>query len=77
MQHLVIFPPQPMGHPLGDVSIAERLRDNGYSTHMSGKWHIGYFQQEYTPTYRGFDTFYGNELNIFADQDSTVNVKQI
>ena len=62
MQHLVIFPPQPMGHPLGDVSIAERLRDNGYATHMSGKWHIGYFQKEYTPTYRGFDTFYGKEL---------------
>ena len=56
-----------MGHPLGDISIAERLRDNGYATHMSGKWHIGYFQKEYTPTYRGFDTFYGNQLNIFAD----------
>ena len=27
---------------------------------MIGKWHLGYNKWTYTPTYRGFDTFYGS-----------------
>ncbi|XP_076435770.1 arylsulfatase B-like [Babylonia areolata] len=35
------------------------LRDLGYSTHMIGKWHLGFCDWSLTPTRRGFDTFYG------------------
>eukprot|EP01083_Nonionella_stella_P222335 793542_1 len=34
-------------------------RKLNYSTHAIGKWHLGYYEIEYTPTYRGFETFFG------------------
>ena len=35
------------------------LKKQGYRTAALGKWHLGYFKNEYTPTYRGFDTYTG------------------
>lgn len=40
------------------VTIAEALKQNGYSTLMTGKWHIG-DKPQYWPQRRGFDQFYG------------------
>jgi arylsulfatase A-like enzyme len=54
-----------MGHPsyqgfLNDqtVTIAEVLREAGYKTMMSGKWHVGN-EKPYWPRERGFDRFFG------------------
>ncbi|XP_056646240.1 arylsulfatase B-like [Diorhabda sublineata] len=59
MQHLVILEPEPWGMPLNETIIPQLLKKNGYSTHAIGKWHLGFFEKEYTPTFRGFDTHYG------------------
>jgi arylsulfatase A-like enzyme len=40
------------------VTIAEVLRENGYRTLMSGKWHVGE-QRPNWPIDRGFDRYYG------------------
>ncbi len=40
------------------LTVAEVLRNNGYSTLMAGKWHVG-DDSLYWPNQRGFDHFYG------------------
>ena len=45
--------------PADVPTLAERLRAAGYSTHMIGKWHLGYSRWADTPTGRGFETHYG------------------
>lgn len=52
--------------PLNEYSIAEELQSAGYRTYMVGKWHVGYSSVSRTPTYRGFDYFYGY-YNGFID----------
>ena len=50
---------RPMGLPTQVRTLPEVLRSAGYSTHLVGKWHLGYCHLDYTPIRRGFDTFYG------------------
>ena len=59
MQHGVIKPSQPRGLPLDSPTLANKLKEAGYRTHLVGKWHLGFFKKEYLPHYRGFDSFYG------------------
>ena len=44
--------------PLGTLTLASMLKSKGYSTHQSGKWHLG-ARPEWIPNAYGFDTSYG------------------
>ncbi|MFK7736257.1 MAG: arylsulfatase [Pirellulaceae bacterium] len=51
----------------GNVTIAEVLKSSGYSTLMSGKWHLAS-----TPPERGFDKYFGflsGCINFFTGED--------
>jgi arylsulfatase A-like enzyme len=39
--------------------LPQMLKDAGYKTYMSGKWHLGHAKKEFWPNHRGFDSFYG------------------
>ena len=59
LQHGIIWPSQPNALPKNETTIASKLKENGYRTHMVGKWHIGFYKDEFIPTQRGFDSFFG------------------
>jgi len=46
------------GLPLEAVTVAEVLKDQGYTTGMYGKWHLGY-KPPFLPANQGFDEFIG------------------
>jgi arylsulfatase A-like enzyme len=47
------------GLNLDEKTIPEYLNPHGYTSHAIGKWHLGIWNWGYTPTYRGFDSFFG------------------
>lgn len=59
LSHGFIAAGAPYGLPLSERTMAQELRDAGYSTHIVGKWHLGMAKWAYTPSYRGFDTHFG------------------
>jgi arylsulfatase A-like enzyme len=56
--HEANSPPPTDGMDLKQVTMADRLQKLGYRTGLIGKWHLGN-QDEFYPTRRGFDYFYG------------------
>ena len=56
---MYIKPLMPTGLAVNVKIMPEFFQDEGYTTHAIGKWHLGFCHQNYTPTYRGFDSFYG------------------
>ncbi|GBN45266.1 Arylsulfatase B [Araneus ventricosus] len=71
LQHLVILGGQASGLPLNETTMPQRFKKFGYETHMIGKWHLGYQTKEYTPTYRGFDSFFGYWNGLIDYYDHT------
>ena len=59
LQHGVIRPSQPNAVPIDNILLPEQLKKCSYSTHMLGKWHLGFYKEEYLPWKRGFDSYYG------------------
>ncbi len=56
----VIRPWANYGLPLEERTLPQMLREAGYATAITGKWHLGHFQPAYLPTRRGFDHQYGH-----------------
>lgn len=56
----VVRPWAQYGLPLEERTLPQALKDAGYATAMTGKWHLGHFQPEYLPLRRGFDRQYGH-----------------
>lgn len=54
-----VYPPHSkQGLNPAEFTIAERLKEHGYTTMCIGKWHLG-DQPEFLPTRQGFDHYFG------------------
>ena len=56
--HNAFGPNSNSGISHSELTLAEMLKENGYSTGIFGKWHLG-SKKEFFPTNHGFDEFYG------------------
>ena len=59
---LTVQPMQTWGLNLNETTLPELLLPHNINTHAVGKSHIGYAYWEQTPTFRGFQSFYGYYL---------------
>lgn len=67
--YTVVRPNVPWGLPLEERTLPQALKEAGYVTAISGKWHLGESAPTYLPTQRGFDHQYGlwtGNLNYFT-----------
>ena len=65
-------------HP-DEITVTEQFKQQGYASHMVGKWHLG-TEPEFLPSKQGFDTYYGMPCNFshlpkFFDGDEEVFAK--
>ncbi len=56
----VVRPWAQYGLPLEEQTLAQGLKQAGYTTAIVGKWHLGTVEPGYLPTRRGFDHQYGH-----------------
>src|SRR5690606_14592615 len=55
----VVRPHARYGLPKEERTLAQALREAGYRTAMTGKWHLGTAEPAFLPRQRGFDHHYG------------------
>ena len=67
--HGVFFPESFLGLPTNEITLAEKLKEVGYSTGIVGKWHLGHMHK-YLPLQRGFDEYFG--IPYSNDMESVV-----
>jgi len=65
-KHRVLFENSDFGIPESEITIAEKLKEEGYKTAAIGKWHLGH-KDQYLPLNNGFDYYFGipysNDMN--------------
>ncbi len=54
----VYFPTSFTGMPPEEITIAEMLKEKGYTSGVFGKWHLGHHYQ-FMPLQQGFDEYFG------------------
>ncbi|XP_052277108.1 arylsulfatase J-like isoform X3 [Dreissena polymorpha] len=59
LQHSVIYSSEKYGLPLEEKIMPQWFNELGYRSHIVGKWHLGFYAEEFTPLFRGFETHYG------------------
>jgi len=64
LQKGVIRPWADYGLPLDERTLPQILKEAGYRTALTGKWHLGSCAAEYLPLARGFDHAYGQYLGM-------------
>jgi arylsulfatase A len=63
----VLFPASQIGLHPNEITLAEIVKQQGYSTICVGKWHLGH-REPFLPTKQGFDSYFGipysNDMSI-------------
>ena len=68
----VFFPESYTGMPLEEITIADILKKEGYTTGIVGKWHLGHMER-FLPLQRGFDEYFG--IPYSNDMESVVYLR--
>ncbi len=74
--YTIVRPHATWGLPLAERTLANALKDAGYATAITGKWHLGEFEPAYLPTARGFDHHYGHYFGMI-DYDTHMRGKEL
>ncbi len=70
----VLFPDSNGGLPPSEITIAEVVKQKGYTAHAVGKWHLGHLPT-FLPTSQGYDSYYG--IPYSNDMDGVNSISKL